>query len=1258
MGIRLNEEAFTSLGILLYHHLKQLGYGFGEDIDLTVFSEKEQSQLLDGLADGLKKDAQTVRRRGDHMPNFSLAASLYRAGAAIEEATLHTLLENRDEYDRLSNEFQLRQLRWLSSLPEHPENDSPEVYEQFITGRPSAKPRRFQNIKSSPQLRKEFTAEQSRRMVDRTIQTELAEVEKAFFEEVEQKRRYGKPNRDFVLSRLKTASDVANRYDYDTEPVQRSHLEQIAFLTRVDPVKGTWMQKEFAWRKTLDYLHTDNYAKLLISLTSDHRELERFGYRLLEELVEVKYDRSQVANALQISLGFFERAAQVKQSHRIDSERELAQQRREVADLAALLNNFDLAKAIYIEEGIIFAEPKTLDKPAETAAPDDTWLELQNRQFREQLVRVADHQVATAPKKKRDSTFTRRVMHLYRSAYPDLRSMPRERANRFFLKADNIYSQEREAFFLDAYGEDVPHLVLKRLADHRLQDGELKRAEELYSQAGIALTPAQIFEQAKRLISYKEKKAIEYFDVAIARGHRRISFKEFFEAHEHSFSGDREYKLKHRASTIPQFMPFLDQSTNAYDYHMPTDTEFQPATYTDLATHYILENLTDADGLLNFCQAMGEDPSRVLGDNITALVQRKDGRKLVDFVKSFNPKERRGNQYPPQPTLFVEQKAVLYGLAVSKGLEAFLEDETFIFLEDEVINFLQEKTRIEQQNLGITPNIRDRERKKNTARSRSEIAVSQIKHPFQESLPRAVQDRVYFDYAKRLADRAVELYLQMKELDVASEDETVQRQRRELAYYVNKNTNLVRRIIEDIENIPGKHQSRSGVVDLRERTAIQEAKRAISRVGEIYCSGDLPDYEDQNFKIGWGIVHRIGLPLSEELVAIVRRKADSYKKAGKVDKAKRELQRIGELNRQTAFDLAEIALKYHDIDSAEELYSMSRRWKSSYAHSESKTEEKETTFGKSAIKIFFRRINLPTGIHRGNKSDPQITLECFHRAVGEVIADGEPFKAIRLEEALQRRGYAFSTDGGKTFHPYAINDQAFDSTINRYTAERRWDLLAELNEKRPALDIPTNIFRHYRGRIPLEGLAEGQLASAIKVIPAAVRAEAEQILTQLEAQNPYKRKFATEQLGLAAAGPETYFENVFKLEFSQIFCEGDRIPRFRSLPECSSLLDSDDFLRTKITEGNADDLRTIAVGALFLTKDYAGNQPLAQVIQGQRSQLLRYITRALDEARKDPLRLNDAIETSVAIADYLQEREFSAFIKHNFLKRVSPPENR
>ncbi len=1282
MVLSLEDHVWTDLGQILYLRLRgELRRGSQVAADLTSIPEAQQQLVLRGLRERAEPDLHPSRRYGsdDKESPFPLLTALWKAGADVPVDGLHAVLRHpltSDHFDHARPV--LKHLYWLERAAEDPIVDNDQGYnliqESFFDE--EVRGRRAVNavppilrpavVQTSPQLHQPGKAITDAHFFDALIAEEISAAERFLKQEQEELERskgaYSavKDGRA-VLSRLRRARDIAAIQRGKGE-ADRDSLEDLAFFDSIlPPEDATRLKHELALRQALESPAFAS-AQLLYNLSTTPEECDNAGRILTERRV----DRYDLDKMVETSLRFFERGAELRRQSSQEWESYLTAGRRYIADSIAQRGNIPIAKQFYAALGIV--------------APED------EATFQVQLIRVADEITAQLePQNYNQRELASSALKLYEAGYPAGIEIPLDKLNLLFAKTGMLSTETREKFFLAAYGERPPQSVLETFAKSRLREGKLDLALELYARAGQEVTADAIFEAGKELLeqysSDKERAALDYFKQAIQRGHRKLTFRDFFEAYESKRfrfrDEDRDkHKLREIALKLPAFIDILDLTTDTYDYHQPTDTEYVPSAFTDLAFHYAIHGQEERagamylDALLALGAAFHRPVDAHILNRITELI-RQGSHHIDDFVQQLNTSSEERDR--PREIKFAEEKTRLYPLAVHRALENLLDfGSERANLNDNIIFFLQEKTRIAQQAAGVPVYVKDTKKEDDARLVREHHCHHDA--PFPGGWPRpsshdfiravralpapeavAIQDNLYLKVAGRVARRALSTVEKIVKPAEGALDKA-QREYQSQTYLVHSLGSLALRVVRDITNLPSAPKGE--VVDAHAVGTYRIAKgnlEAIARLGEAFMAGRIE--QDNGFELGWYLLQRSSLPISESAKEIVRARYETLRERGDVTRARQEAQRIGEFTRDKALMLARRALRNANINAANELYGMYQEWHESYA-----SAEPETAIPRSVFAELFQHIPIRAGLGKVHIHPGEVNV-----IADELLGEGNALGVVRLEKALDEAGLVVH-EGKPSSLPQKIriDNDKFLPVIRQYLERGDWRSLAELHEQRSDLNVSQKVWTHYRGQLPdVATMKEEDLRYAAKIMPTHFRLPetVEAVVARAEARG--SRYLAETVLEPDAMSTSQWYDAVFSREFN-----ADRVGRGfqfttydKTIANARKVLDDQAFLRQIVEEGNEHQLRQIAYAALHIRYDASENAALQQIIASQRPFLASIIGEILNAQMSD--RIGSTIEyhngrqevvaTIAGIAAYLGDEVLPQFVATNFPSKAPEP---
>lgn len=1273
MVLPLEDLVWTDLGQILYLRLRgELSRGSQVAADLTSISETQQRLVLQGLRERAEPDLHLLERYSsdDKESPFSLLAALWKAGADIPIEGLRDVLRQPLKSDHFHHaSHALKHLHWLERVAEDPTLESDEgygrVYESFfeedvrarrteVSASPLLRP---VVVQTSPPLQQPAQKIKDAAFFDQFIMTEVTAAQRYYAQEQDELGKYSYSSiRDQrkVFTHLDRARSIA-ALQQGKQEADRESLDDITFFDRLlPPTEAARWKQEFALRQALESPSLVS-AKLLYDLSTTAEEADAMGKRLAERRV----DMFDLGKMVEVSLQFLDKAAEIRRQRGQDAEEPLRVGKVFLADSIARRGNIKRAQEFYQQLGLV-------------AESDDAT-------FRTQVVRVADELVAAiTPNNYNERDKARTALNLYKAGYPSLSEMPLEKIETFLSRARVLDISDRDAFFTAAYGDRLPQSVAESLGEELLKNGKLDRAIELYARARKKVSPDMMVDAAKGMLRYhglEEKIALDYFNNAIAQGHPKVTFHEFFEAYDANqiFLGDEDrskHPLRNVALKLALFAGVLDLTTDAYDYHQPTDTSYVPSTFTDLAFHYAVHGTTEnsetmsLDDVLRLGKAFHRNVDSHILSKVSSLVQ-KENRHVRDFVQQLDISKHK--EYDQAPVLFEEEKARLYPLAVHRALENLLDfGSDRISLSDDIIFFLQERTRLAQQVARVPVHIKDTKKEDDERALREHYchypdgifpsgwpgSSSHTLIKAVQALPApeavAIQDDLYLNVAGRLARRTLStLEALVKPTEGASNE--LQRDYQTQTYFVHSLGSLALRVVRDITTLPAAPTG--DVIDATAVSTYRIAKgnlESIAKVGEAFMAGRIE--HDNGFELGWYLLQRSGLPISDSVKDIVRARYETLRKHGDVTHARQEAQRIGEFTQDKALMLARRALRSADIKTANELYGMYREWNAIYT-----SGEPETAIPRSMFAELFHHIPVRVGLGKVHIHPGEVNA-----VADELLAEGNALGVVRLEKALDEAGLVVH-DGSPSApsQKIRIDGGKFLPVIQRYLEQGNWRSLAELHEQRSDLNISQKVWAHYRGQLPdVATMSDENLRHAAKIMPTHFRLPetVEAVVARAEAGG--SRYLAEDVLGPEAMSTSQWYDAIFCREFNaDRVGQGFQFTTYdKTIATARKVLDDQEFLRQKVGEGDERELRQLAYAALQIRYNASENVPLQEIIASQRPFLASIIGEILGHQTSD--RIGSGIEyhngrqevvaTIAGIAAYLGDELLPQFLATNF----------
>ncbi|OGY53382.1 MAG: hypothetical protein A2912_02040 [Candidatus Buchananbacteria bacterium RIFCSPLOWO2_01_FULL_40_23b] len=1219
-AVPLDDTTLLNLGKLLYHQLQNSPT---QPIDLTSIPAKQQETILQGTKQVLEEIVREPHY-DDKRPTFPLAAALFQAGVPIETDLLFQLLQNQQQDRSQAYLFEqqlkhLYQLEQQAQTPTTTPNDTPPSSTTVSSDQKYV-------LKTSPQIQPPAAKIKQAHLFDRLIKEKITQAQKVKQEidDTQLKYKYNDTNKErHVYDLLDEAREISAIQEGKKQHDKES-LEHLAFLDNVLP-----KAEAIAWKHQFALFqakttHIPSYTKLLQSLPLTPAQRDQDAKTLLTQ----NFQSYNAEDAITRSIMLFEQSAQQrKESGGKRGQQIHRQNMRAVADNAILQREYDLAKRIYQAQGII----PTQDE--------------QDTQFNRQLIRIADEQLTQQIKRHGGEAAI--AQKLYTKAYGTIENIPHDKVTALF-DASKDMGYDRDKFFITAYGNNMPAQVAQTIAKQALHNGSVEKAELYLAKAGETLTPQLLVQTAKEMLDAVHgtkdyQTPLSYFERAIAQGHRKLSFREFFEAHQFefrypNFQDPPSKNFETPSRNLKHFLSVIDMNTNTYDYETPTTRDgiviIEPKTYTQLALHYALRNeRTNINDLIGLTVALGENLETML--ETTLNQQKSNSSKLKNILEQLNPAPVDSGR--KEEIAYKKEKEQVYGKALDKTLNIMLNelDERGRFDSYSFEEIVTEKIRYTLQQVALT--TKDQRAKK--------------------------EQEMYFSTSVTLAKKVIS---EIQQLETPTDTtEEVNDQLRIKKDNIEAVAKLVLTYMSNIAVIPAPNTTQENGVELLEiQRNHQQSLEAIATIGEYYCVNKIEDrYETHQFDRGWDLILKTGIPHSQQIKTKARSRAQGAATNKDTLAAQKEWQRLGEFDKVKALQLAQIALQNAHLERAGELYALAQEWHAEYCSTptpkEQPTKQYDPIFGL---------------IYRAVPKITHIPLMDIYAALNVLMAENNATKVISLEKELEKARIVVKFSENEEYKPITTPAENFIPVLKQYIADGKWQDIAYVHEHRPDINVPQRLFQAYRGQIPLETITSSNIPYAIKVLPAQIRIQAEAMLAKAQETDRTKRnqenwdqRWTAETLGPKSMSTQQYFTLVFEPEF-----EGKRknigsrnFTRSAQLREeydskYLSVLDDQEFLQEKITENNPKTLETLAYAAVYMQYDLSTNPALNKIVTVEKEYLQSIIPQLAQQATSENcLTYREEREASLdairSIATYIGEPSIAQFLDLAFPKEQPKP---
>lgn len=1239
----LSDEALVGSGRILYHKVKNdFNSRSIARTDITSLNQDQQALILQGMQESLDHDLKSSFTRDEDELKFVFLEGLCRSGLNVNFDSLAASISKRDRSGRVKNSLDsdLKHLVWLESLVENPENDNDEGYDKLWNKETDERGLQQRNPKLRPfvfntdeSLRRSANDIKKANLRDRILIEELAIAVKCLHET--QKSQYGFPKG--TIDHINRASEI----DAIMQGRKVSYLSysSIDYIDRILPYdQARRLKFEYALLEARQN-PTFKTASLLYQLDLSLEQLEHSAY----EIMNTRPVRSkQLEESLEVAMTFFERFADKKiqaieenpestDSSKLKQE-EILKYALIVGNSAAAIGAFDIAKKFYERYNII----RENDEAA----------------FNSHILGIADGLLNSIIMDKNYENLSLKkqtIISIYKRAYEKLEDIPLEKLDIIFEELQsNMYGEDILNFLVPAYGTRLKEEQLQNIALRLLKQEKLEGAEKLVKKFESLIKKESYFEAGLYLLRQgsRSSKAAVYLQKAMEHGHEKISFRQFFDAlvkDRYVSKEEERYHLREFALRMPELLSFINLDTDNYDYANPTDTDFAPKKYSELIIHYLKNpeehhERREIDLALMAAHAFKIDQKELILEIVNSRTETEYMKRLLS--QFYIPRDQDQAAY----FKFAEEKNALIPHVLDSLIESMFNKDHLLCKDEEfLLNLIDKKINYLEQQDGKTET-----------------------------------NFIYLNYASRIASRALSLASEIslinnnegknpegdkekeKSPDKSAEYSEKDIRRREIE--INTLVQLTKKLVEKSGSLEKSDKIDDKVISLEffeKRTRYINNLKVIARIGEYLLDSnktyDQKDHENgKSFEQGWNFIKNTGLEISERAKEIMLERYEHFKTRN-TETAIEAAQKIGKFSIEKALELARIELKKSNPEKANEYYGMAKEWKPEYASGkpDEKTGIKYNTFFKQTKSFSWTsgvKCHLPA----------EEVRSVFH----ELAEEKKPSSIISLEESLKKIGYRVSSDGGAHFEELKADPELLRNLTIGYIEEhavegKLQDIipgLARIHESRPELNIRQLLTSRLGMNFALDEKLSAYLEYISKIMPDyfTLRPVMTHLIEQAKGDSHAKsrlvRIFKTDDLTA-----QDCFDLVLMPEYESIH----HMHHFRfiepgkSYDAAMKVFSNQEFLREKIQEGNKETLEALAYGALKMNYDTSKNDLMRQIVDGQKSIIIRAASSILiNQGHENNMpyytRSVESVDSIKKIATYIGANTLLEFIETNF----------